>query len=211
MVYRRRRYKRRRYIRRGVGALSLAVKAIKGVRYIKGLVNSELMVHNDASQILPSTTGVSIHLTDIAQGDANTTRHGNQIKLKYIKLRMTLLKHATPVATFIRCLIVVDKQQEADTTPAIGNVLTSLVIDSAYDPANIGRFRILYDRVFTLVTGSSDYKFTQKYIKLNMSVRYNGVATSDIQKNGVYIMFLSDEATNTPTVNYNARLRFRDN
>ncbi|WP_445779126.1 hypothetical protein, partial [Shewanella sp.] len=42
-------------------------------------------------------------------------------------------------------------------------------------------------------------------------VKWNGTTASEIKKGGMYMLLLSDEATNTPTCVYNTRLSYYDN
>ena len=48
-------------------------------------------------------------------------------------------------------------------------------------------------------------------MKLWTHIRYNGTADTDIQKGGLYILFISDQASDYPTCDYQTRLGYHDN
>lgn len=103
---------------------NIARAAWSGVKYLRTLVNSELhrLDITAAGATLSTTAGIT-HLTQIAQSDTSFGRTGNQILLSWINFRASLVSHASSTASIARVMIVLDKQQVADTSPVIGDIL----------------------------------------------------------------------------------------
>lgn len=194
----------------------LAESAYWGVQRLSRLVNVEVKKFDAvvASGTAVNSTGSAYPLHEIAQGDTDQTRDGNSIKPLSNLLSIQLANNATAVNTRLRVLLVKDLQQIADTTPAVSDVLDGSVASFVDAPLNnlaVGRFKILKDRTFTLTTVSAPVINFKWYTKLYGHIRYNGTASTDVQKGGLYLLFVSDQATNTPTMGFNTRLSFTDN
>lgn len=213
-----RRYKRRRYYKSRYTTLGsarfLAKKALRGIRYIKGLVNSEMYKAEFSLNTVASTSTTTQNLTAIAQGDNDGQRSGNSILLRYIYIRFFLTVHASATNSFVRFLLVCDKQQQGDTTPQLADIIDTTTLDPIMGPlqkTEVGRFSILMDKVFVLDNISRPNVFKKIYMKCYKHIRYNGTASSDIQKNGIFLFIYCNEATNTPTLKLESRVGYHDN
>lgn len=217
MPYRRRSYRGRRrrskqaWYNRRYSAKDLALKALRNTKYIRGLVNSE-MFHKDftTSAYGISSAGVIFQLTEISQGNTMGTRTGNSILLRNLSQRLRLTKNTSAVTTVVRVILFQDKQQVADTQPTIGDVLQSTSVDAPLNANNFGRFNILTSKVIVLDSNRPMYH-KESFRSMFSHVRFNGTASTDISKNGLYVMFISDQPTNQPTLDYYSRLSYRDN
>lgn len=206
----------------GAGGMSLssawktAKWAANAVWKIKGLVNSEMLKHDvqEAGTII-TTAGYYKPLTDVAVGDDDASRTGNSIYVRSVHIRGQLVYNGTAGATpgFCRLIVVIDTQQVGDTYPAISEVLDTATggVNAHVLHTTAGRFKILYSRVFT--TDNIDRTVVPILINLPMRhhARYNGTASTDIQRGGIYVHAISSEATNGPKLIYNARLSYHDN
>ena len=189
----------------------MAQSAWQGVRYLKSMINSELHVADFTGFVAPTTAGDGVALSALAQGDGIQDRSGNSVLAKKVYIRASLQLHASATRSAFRVAIVRDEQQVGDSTPPYeqcfspgGGVL------SALNSANIGRFSILYDRTY-VVDSDTPLKMVEVTVPLNHHLRFNGGASTDIQKGGVYMLVCSSEATNCPTFTYRARLMYHDN
>lgn len=208
--YRRRR--RRRY-NRGGGILSKASKALSVAYAVKRLVNVEYK-HADISPqtSTPSSTPITPGmLNGIAQGDGVSARDGNSIKMTSLYLRYYASINASATNTQLRFVIVKDNQQVSDTSPSWSDVFTSTSTVSHLNVNTLGRFSILRDVVLDLNDVSNPNCSGEIYLKLNDHCRYNGTASTDMQKNGIYIMMVSSESTNTPSLLWTSRVNYIDN
>lgn len=192
-------------------AYRMAKTAYRGVRYLKGLVNSEKF-HKDtnvAGNVTPTPTVT--HLTAIATGDADANRTGNSLLVKGLSCNATLSMPAALLQARLRMVIVRDKQQIGDTAPAFTDIFSSSTPDSLMNVTTLGRFDILYDKVFTLSQGGNPTFSIRKYFKMYSHIRFNGSTSTDIQKNGIYLCLVSDDNTNPPVIASNWRIFYHDN
>lgn len=216
MPYRRRRYSRRRKTglwHKKVSAAQVAgaaMSAYRGVKYLRGLVNSERMHLINSATFNPDSSGDITHLTNIGQNDTATGRTGNSVLLRDIFYRFQITGNASATGTFYRIILFQDKQQIGDTSPTVADVLNSIEVQSPLNSNTAGRFKILKDYYFSTNQDSRTRTF-KNYIKLHSHIRYNGSTANDIQKNGIYLLMLSNEATNTPTFTYNIKMGWHDN
>lgn len=217
MPYRRtRRIRRTRrrapWYKRRYNALQLASKAARGVWYLKGLVNSEMHHLVTNSTVSVTNTATIIPLTAIGQDDTASGRTGNSILLRNIFMRWGLTNNPAASSTYFRCLLVQDKQQIGDTAPTITDVLQSSSTLSSLSLNSAGRFKILKDWFFILNNVDKTSRNAKLYLDVRKHVRFNGAAGTDIQKNGIYMMVLSDQVIGTaPSFVYNVKLGWHDN
>lgn len=215
--YKKRIYKKKRNpysgltLNNAMKTAALAKSAYYGVRYIKGLVNSEMLHNQGNSSGAVSSTGTMVHLTAIAQGDTSSGRTGNSILARELMIRIALSQNATATQTFYRFMLVQDTQQIGDTTPGVTDVLESASYLSPLATATAGRFKVLWSKICTTNNSTTTTMVYNKFFKIYSHVRYNGTAGADIQKGGYYLLLLSDQAVNTPTIFYQFKLGYHDN
>ena len=221
MAYRRRArgrtFRRRRggslpWYSRKYNAMQLASAAWRGVRYIKGLVNSESYRVITSGDVNPTSSGTIVHYTSVAQGDGPTTRTGNSIFVRGLMVNLNIkLNPSVTTSTFCRIIAFIDTQQIGDTSPAVTDVLESANVNSSLALNTAGRFKILRSWEFDLNAVNKPSKVIKQWFNMRHHVRYNGSNGSDIQKGGIYILYLSTEATLAPNIGTNNFIRYHDN
>lgn len=189
----------------------MAYGAYKGVQYLKTMINSEVYKNDVTQTDNPGSSGVITHLTGIAQGDGDGQRTGLSILCKGISFRYVGTIGASATDSFVRILIIRDLQQAADTVPTISNVLESVTVIGHLNSESVGRYQILYDRVHQLQSVNVKTYYGKVYLRVNKHLRYNGSLGSDIQKDGMFVITLSNEATNVPSCSWTSRLYYYDN
>lgn len=218
-----RRYKKRRYAKKGkslwqtgMGYYSKASWLAKQVWKLKGLVNSEmhkLDVNNAGGTV--TTAAYAAHLSAVAVGDTFDARTGNSIYARSLNIKGQVVYNGTAGATptFLRLLVVQDTQQIGDTSPAISDVLStaSSGYNAHINAATAGRFKLLYSDIHATDSVQNTVKKFDINLPMRHHIRYNGTASTDIQKGGLYIMAISDQATNGPKLIFDSRLSFHDN
>lgn len=215
--YRRRKTYRKKntsWYNKKYSTMQLAQKAWTATKYLKGLVNSE-MLHKDTNIVLGAVQSRLLQIVDITQGDSDSGRTGNSLLLKNIYFRGQLTINPVVASnTRVTLALVKDKQQVADTSPGLSDIFTSSTDpDTLLNLSSSGRFKILWRKTYTLtpVGGGRNCIDITKYWKLYDHVRYNGPAATDIQRNGYYLAIISSEVANFPTVNLNNRVGYHDN
>ncbi len=225
MAFRKRRKRRftrkrgkrwRRRPRGGLGSVSLrdaAYGAMAGVRYIKSVINVEKKMKDLGATASASTTPLVYCLNDMAQGVTDSTRVGNSLKAQSVAITGSITWDTTGTQNRgVRMMLLWDNQQVADTAPTSTEIFGSATpsLWSHLNPESHGRLIIVADR--TVYQSTDKLRQPLKVIRrLSRHVRFNGAATTDLQKNGLFWVIYSNEATNTPSVQFQSFFRYVDN
>ncbi len=207
-----RRYKYKRggaYIKR-----TLPISNAKKIRRIQQGFGKELKTHDVRNDAVRSDTSSIFNLSAMAQGDQSIQREGLQIQPRHLRYQLILAHHASATNTYCRIIIFQDREQHG-TAPTAIQLLETDVYDSFLEHDTRPRFRILRDMLMPMSnSGSSGTQVIKGFIKFSKSSKiwYEGTAAADssMGKNQVYIYVVSNETTNTPTVNIQTRLRYID-
>lgn len=162
------------------------------------------------------TVGLIFPFANVTQGTTVNQRNGNKINATSLVLREEIAMNVLATQQIVRRIIFQDKQQIADVHPAVSDVLNlagGADWLSQYSLISKGRFKILSDRYYTFSsTGGKTLSATTKVImfKNALTIRYNGGAGGDIQKNGLFVLYTSNDDANSPGVIWQSRLNFRD-
>ncbi len=195
----------------GRTALFMAKKALS-------MLNVEYKFH-DVQLTSTTLTDVPliVQLTNIAQGDTETTRDGAQIKLTRLTLRYRLQASGTPQKNQIRVILVHDKQTN-QSIYAIGDLLQdTTAIDNLISPNNLDnkfRFKVLYNKVHTTSLGSvSGFLYKEINMELDMRIRFDASTPdiTDLTSSSLSIVFIDNEAVNGSALTLFSRLRYVDN
>lgn len=159
-------------------------------------------------------------LLGIAEGTGETTRIGREILVKDVTIKGSLTLAGLTANSAFRFALVVDRQQISDTAPSA----TDIFQDGAFsaDPISaipnvlhLERFRILYlSNIYNVNRFISGLATSNPYVEicktLNIKVSYNGSTSSDIEKNGIYFVTLTNDGSNTADFTGIARVGFTD-
>lgn len=188
----------------------LAVSTARKVSSLSRRLKPQVKINDTvyASQAVDNVGLIEI-FPQTPAGDGNNQRDGNNIRLISCELRAQVFNNAIASTTFLRVMAVRDMQQIADSKMSVLDVLSVARPTSFSNTATAGRFKKLRDKTMSL---SPDHP-TQTWhwnIQLNVTQRYNGSLATDIQKNGIYFLMISNQATNKPTVEWIARMKYTD-
>ncbi len=216
----RRKYKKKSYrpgyVACGKMVLGDAAKALKMASYLKSIVNVEFKNHDTNVQEVISTTASITQLTNIAQGDTTVTRDGSSCKIVSLMLNYFITMHASAIESIMRVIVVHDRQTNQAIYAAADLLHDTSINDALNSPKNLDndrRFSILYDRCHSLSSAGTTIKNFKFYRKLALRIRYDNAAAAitSLTQNSLSIFLISNEATNTPSINFFLRLRFVDN
>lgn len=213
MAYRQRRRtfrKRRTYRRRSGGMWNIAKKAAS--KLVKYYLNPEYKFLDDTSTTTVSSAGsIDATICTLAQGDTVNNRNGNSIKVTSHLLRYTITRNSLADTTSIRLVLFTDVSS-AGVGPSVTDVLQNASVLSPLNQVNGSRFKILMDRHYSL---SSDRPIitSQYFKKMNHHIKYLDATanSSSLGQGPIYMLMISNQATNTPTLAFQSRMRFLDN
>lgn len=172
---------------------------------------------------IPSILATSL---GIVVGNAVNTRVGNRIKVPYIQYNcnfdLPTSNGFSNIPSTIRQLVVMDLLQVSDASPLMSDLLETPSINSFYNGLKIGRFKVLQDKCINMDNAQKMVRNIKGNIRVNKIVQYNTLTQSsspasntgnDIQKNGIYVFWISDYSGTEfiPRVNFNFRVKFYDN
>lgn len=159
-----------------------------------------------------TTTPVTAVFCNITQGIAASERIGNQIKLVGLKMNCTYINDVDARFSRLRMVIVQDNQQVADTPPAWTDVFTSALVTSTRRIGHQGRFKVWMDKILVMSENWKECGAFKYFRKFNQLMRYNGAASTDLQKGQLYLMAVSDQGTGDgPYVNADISIYYIDN
>lgn len=163
--------------------------------------------------------GTISNLAQIAQGAGLVQRVGQQITAKRLTGRYFIKVTAGP-PQLTRVIIVQYKKQSSSSTPSLAKILENYAAGtgSVWSPYSFTNqfnenFRLLYDKSHAVDPLTNSGVTREISIPLNFRIAYNGAATTDIEKNGIYMFMLSDSIAATPTkpqISYGMRLAYTD-
>ena len=215
-----RNYRRKRYYKRKPQGYSRymtwqnAHRALVLAKHLKTLVNVEKKVVDitESGSTFSSSTAHVGNLNICAQGDTDLTRDGAQMKMIRTAIRGELLMNGSASGTIARIIICIKKDTSGSAPSNFGSLLTSNSTRAFYDRNRIYNFKILFDKTYSLSSDKPNvaFRFAKK---LQNVVRFDDVNAdvASIARNGLFILALSDQATNTPTIKYHNRVTFVDN
>lgn len=215
--YQKKKYSRPTYSGCGKMVANDAARALAMAKGIKRLINVEIKnFDNQQTAVLITDTPAIIQLSNIAIGDTTNSRDGSQCKMIGVDLNFTLFQNASAVLTYVRIMLVIDKQtNQAIYTAAdlLEDVTQKDAIVSPRNLDNLKRFTVLYDRVFELCVNGDCGAVVKKYFKKDVLLRYDGSTPSiaDLTQSSLSLFQVGSEATNDPSIVSFVRLRFIDN
>ncbi len=207
------------YYRHGMNALTLASNALTVANQVKKMINVEYKFLDTSETLMQIGSGANIfQISNIPQGDTESSRDGSQVKVVRINIRGTVRMNDSVPSTNVRVMLICDKQ----TNSAIylhGDLLQNTAVDlNIVSPLNLDnkyRFHVLYDKNFLY---SNNGKFNSQFnINKNIQtrMRFDG-ATADIANitsSSYSLVVFSDEnaPAGQPFLTFTARIRFVDN
>lgn len=189
----------------------IAVRALNKVNKLARMVKPQVKATDTflVSHTVVQAGRIDFLNSNVPEGIANNHRIGNNIRVIGIDIRALIFRNTGASTTILRCIILRDKQQVADSKDAVTTVLSTANPLSPFSTANAGRYAVLRDRSFIL-TAADDIKIWHWKIKLNIVQRYNGSLSTDIQKNGFIILTVSNQTSFPPIIEYVSRMIYTD-
>lgn len=208
-------YKKRRgniYYRRSVNK---ADKALSLAKYAVRSLNVEVKsVTKSVTAQSVGTTGVIFNLAEIPQGDGFNNRDGRSVKIQQLNMKGTMTIDPTVQQTRMRILIV-KKIDNNLTLPTIGEVLDSSIINSLRNLNNTDNLKVLSDKRYAIDQSTNSNILWSINKQMSMRQQYQIGATggvgTNLERNGLYLIALSDQTITVPNLTFQSRVRFVDN
>lgn len=212
----------------GSGPLRSQVRQLR--TYVRKLAPEQKSIDLDLDVTNLASSGAIVSIVNIPSGAGDDDRIGNTINItgiivNGIIVRSTDFTNGAANNSYIRFCVVQDTQQVADTAPTAA----SMFLDPAEPwnlvaPAQSSRFRVLWaSQLFDLarIIPDSDLIPLSAIIPTmspvfsfqwsgNVKVDYNGSAGTDVEKNGLYFVALTNNTVSTGDIEAKARVIYTD-
>lgn len=157
------------------------------------------------------------NLLQVAEGDSSLTRTGLKITptSALIKIR-TKANALSAQGALCRYMLVRDTQQVSSTAPGTGDILETYGLRALSPLSRLfrDRFEVIWDKtvVVSAAGAQGDVQYFIKNVKLPASkpVYFNGTGSGSIQRNGLYLVSVTDEGTDSPAMFCEFRMRYAD-
>lgn len=189
----------------------------RDVKSIKNVINVEYKTVAGVFALTESSTSydgnVITNLGLVAQGADQNQRNGNSLLAKSIMVRGTL---KAQVDQNVRICIFLDRQGDG-TAPTVANLLeTGNAVNAVFSElnhSNGSRFKILYNKIFTMIAGTNtERRVVNIYKKLNHHIKYKGTgsAIGDTVSGTIHVLIISDHTDAAGTsASFDGRSVFR--
>jgi hypothetical protein len=210
--------------------ISYGKKAWQLAKHLATLINVEdkkFDVDGSTATVISSTASV-YNLSNIAQGNDYNNRSGDSILAQGMELRIAVGGSSVNNGSYLRVLLVADRENHGADI-AIGDVLQGGAVPFL-QPINAtsgNRFEVLYDEVVFMSalspalasSGTSTAYIPDRLLlpvlnrKWNKHIKYTSSAGADASnwENALFLVAISSDATNGPTISFTFRLHFTDN
>jgi len=199
--------------------MQVAAKALSMAKFLASLINVE---HKFKDTVFPraavySTPSVSF-ISGIAQGDTQSNRNGDSVKLSSVNVRGLITVGSSATTRNVRIMLINEKVSDGNV-PTLSDILDNSTLPNVYaryNPDTAGsRFKVLYDKRFIVTPTTNAVKFNV-YRKLKHHLKFTGTSANqtDASTGHLYILVVSDDNavdTNTPEVEWNSCIRYIDN
>ena len=194
----------------GAAALRLAKRLAK-------VINIEAKWYDYSSSYTPTSSGTIDCLSNVPIGTGPSQRVGDSARLQSVEINWTAaINSSETINTVVRCIVFKD-HANGGATPSVNDVLET----SGASPAMLSmpdyvntreRFTILCDDLYQLSKNGTEaiVRRFQASPKNHLRWRASAGAITDIAEGHLFVLFISDEATNTPTVRLYSRVVYTD-
>lgn len=189
-----------------------AITAFNTANYLKTLINVERKYHSvTISQNPDNSTGAVTYLSGLTQGDTASNRDGNKVRVRSIQYHGRISINPSATQTNVRVLLCRLKDTNG-TDASITDLFETPSVYEFYKTNEIFNYKVLKDKTFTVNSDKPNVVF-RWFIKQNSHLQYSGNsnAVTDQQRNGYFLISISDQMTNTPTVGGRTRMQYIDN
>jgi len=157
-----------------------------------------------------NSSGTVINLSNIAQGDGESSRTGLLIRVMGIGIHGSWRTNLTPTQTSMRLIVYVDMRNVVDAKSTPANILEELTPFSYINHRRIKKFKILVDRFLTLNNLDHTTSAFRWWKKVEFVQGYNGTLSTDIESKGLNMLLISTEGTNVPIFTFSSRIIYTD-
>jgi hypothetical protein len=190
--------------------------ALKLAKRIAKLINIETKFFDFTTSQTPTFSGTIDWVTNVIQGVGISQRVGDSLRAQSFEICWTASMNSLETKnTVLRYLLVKDYENQG-SVPAVVDIIevagSSTNILSPPDFINRNRFAIVDDVMVQLDNSGENALVYRKKYPINNHLKYRGTAgtAADLAEGNLFVLFLSDENGNNPSVKFYSRLVYTD-
>lgn len=216
---RRRNYNKKRFpvmkTVKNIGSVaSTAYNALRLASTVARMVNTEKKYVDASGTIAPTYTG-SVTSFTVSAGTSESQRIGSSIKPLHFTLRGTIYASSVGNEQQYFRLILFRGKQENGVAYTASDILENT--GGVYSPFSAKKYdnrfhtKIIWDKLIAVnKSTASTTKMVKFSKKLFGHMTFDG-ATTNVEDGGLYLLCISDVASNPAALNYYSRLTYTDN
>lgn len=163
-----------------------------------------------------SPTAPVYYVNDINASTAEDGRIGTSVRTLSILFKCNLFVNSLATSNAVRVVIFMGLQPNGSIPPPVEVIGTTVNLYTTISPRNLDnrhRYLILYDKTFMLNQNGVQAKTIKWYKKCNFISQWSQTsgAIGNCTQHPLFLMFLSDNAVNTPTQACTIQTRYIDN
>ncbi len=221
--------------RKRVGRNPMRHKYKRGGRFKKKSRRACLLGMNPEKKFLdlqvsttPAVAGTVVNLAVIVQGDGESERIGRKVTVTDIlahgRITLSSIASNTDASNRVRIMVVQDRSTNGATfsAAALMNTAGTADIDSFRDLSHIGRFQVLYNRLWTInpnwtgisanATSANAFRDVRFNLKCCIPIEYDASASTGAittqQVNSIHILTFEESAAPATAVDLTTRVRY---
>ncbi len=211
------RYTRTRRRRGAKGGFTAKVK-----RIISQVSETKFIEVGISTSAPVAGTSVLQLLSGVAQGDTNLLRDGEIIEMQSVQVRGKVRLNAAAAASLLprvfRIILFQARHNIEGVIPTVAEVLSADSAIALKQIDNRGEFKVLWSILAShptpaISTQATDF-VVDKYYKFKKPIRatYDGTDAliASMEKNHLFLIMMTESATNLPLFNFNVRIVFKD-
>lgn len=158
----------------------------------------------------PDWTGSIYTLNAVPQGDTDASRDGDSLKVQKLEIAGHLNIHASASSTIVRMILFWDKANDiSSVTQFWDNTSTAYAVDSTKLWDNRFDTRVLWDYKFTMDL-TNPVAIVKQVQNVGLHTQFSAGSTT-INTGALKLMIISDQQTNTPSINLVPYIYYTDN
>lgn len=161
-----------------------------------------------------AVTGTITKVMTVAQGDTDSTRDGDELKIKRITIRGSVNVNNTAVYNRTRLIIFQWKPDDTSLVPTVAMILNGTgnvteIVEGITNHDRSNQFNILFDKTMNVnYYGVPQFHIRKTLKKFNTIQKFTaGASTGSGQ---IYALYAGDQVTNAPTLNLQTYMSFTD-
>lgn len=189
-----------------------AKQALDLAKKVARMVNVEYKRDIASYNSTITNTGVIEVLCNPAEGDTFNSRDGISVKPIRTSGRIFLLINPSATSSVVRFVLFRGKNENrvTYTTSDVLHTASGLTFQNPKDYQERFRTKVLYDRTYNLDSASRRSMVLNWNFKMYGHIQFGNNST-EIENGGIYLLMITNEPTNVPTVQYTLQTTFTDN